>query len=99
FMLLAIGTGVALIPESVMERLTARVPARIAAEVRSSGGIAALLIFLGAGLAVALAPGGGGRVAMAQEMTGSKSEPPSPQGPEENWLVRNIMCQCGTCRH
>jgi cytochrome c-type biogenesis protein CcmF len=99
FMLLAIGTGVALIPESVMERLTARVPARIAAEVRSTGGIAALLIFLGAGLAVALAPGGGGRVAMAQEMTGSKSEPPSPQGPDENWLVRNIMCQCGTCRH
>ncbi len=20
-------------------------------------------------------------------------------GPDENWLVRNIMCQCTTCRH
>ena len=26
-------------------------------------------------------------------------EPPMPSGVDENWLVRNIICQCGTCRH
>ena len=22
-----------------------------------------------------------------------------PAGPDEKWLVRNIVCQCGSCRH
>ena len=26
-------------------------------------------------------------------------KPPSPKGADENWLVRNIICQCGSCRH
>jgi cytochrome c-type biogenesis protein CcmH/NrfF len=26
-------------------------------------------------------------------------KPPSPTGADENWLVRNIICQCGSCRH
>ena len=26
-------------------------------------------------------------------------EAPAPVGVDENWLVRNIICQCGTCRH
>jgi cytochrome c-type biogenesis protein CcmH/NrfF len=26
-------------------------------------------------------------------------KPPSPSGADENWLVRNIICQCGSCRH
>ena len=29
----------------------------------------------------------------------TRSEPPSPKGADENWLVRNIICQCGSCRH
>jgi cytochrome c-type biogenesis protein CcmH/NrfF len=32
-------------------------------------------------------------------MAVSSEEAPHPVGVEENWLVRNIMCQCGTCRH
>ena len=27
------------------------------------------------------------------------ADAPEPVGVDENWLVRNIMCQCGTCRH
>src|ERR1700690_206798 len=32
-------------------------------------------------------------------MTGGGAEAPSPVGVDENWLVRNIVCQCGSCRH
>jgi cytochrome c-type biogenesis protein CcmF len=99
FMLLAIGTAIALIPESVLDRLTVRAPARDGARAGSSG-LAGLLLLVGAGLAAAgWLPGAGERAALAQEMAGSAAEPPSPQGTDENWLVRNIICQCGTCRH
>ena len=37
--------------------------------------------------------------AHAQDMAPAPGEAPSPVGPEENWLVRNIICQCGSCRH
>ena len=30
---------------------------------------------------------------------GAPARPPTPVGADENWLVRNIICQCGTCRH
>jgi cytochrome c-type biogenesis protein CcmH/NrfF len=53
-----------------------------------------LLAALGAGGIVLATP----RPAAAQ-MGDPALEPPEPTGPEENWLVRNIMCQCGTCRH
>jgi cytochrome c-type biogenesis protein CcmH/NrfF len=49
---------------------------------------------LAAGLGVTL----GARPAQAQ-MTLGQQEAPQPQGDLENWLVRNIMCQCGSCRH
>ena len=32
-------------------------------------------------------------------MAESQGDAPSPVGIDENWLVRNIMCQCGSCRH
>ena len=32
-------------------------------------------------------------------MAENSLEPPAPVGVDENWLVRNIICQCGTCRH
>jgi cytochrome c-type biogenesis protein CcmF len=99
FMLLAIGTAIALIPESVLERLTVRVPARGPASTPGSAGMVGLLVLLSAGAAMGLAPGMGERSAQAQEMAGSQADAPNPQGPDENWLVRNIICQCGTCRH
>jgi len=49
---------------------------------------------LGLGLLLGLSGTAG-----AQEMIGSRGEPPTPVGVDENWLVRNIMCQCGSCRH
>jgi cytochrome c-type biogenesis protein CcmH/NrfF len=118
FMLLAIGTAIALIPDSVLERLTARAPASVAdgAGARGTTDVAALLIWIAVGAAAGgLLPGLGEATAHAQaapgmpqaaapapagDLMGAKAgEPPSPQGVDENWLVRNIMCQCGTCRH
>jgi cytochrome c-type biogenesis protein CcmH/NrfF len=96
FMLLAIGTGIALLPEAVLERLTAGATATVGAATRPAGA---------AGIALWLALGAGGGLmlglprAAAAQMTTASEEPPDPVGADENWLVRNIICQCGTCRH
>jgi len=92
FMMLAIGTGIALLPEAVLERLTAGVTAPATREAGAAGMM--LLLALGAGGIVLLHP----RPAAAQ-MGEQSPEPPQPTGIDENWLVRNIICQCGTCRH
>ena len=39
------------------------------------------------------------RPAAAQMARPAAARRPNPVGPDENWLVRNIVCQCGTCRH
>jgi cytochrome c-type biogenesis protein CcmF len=104
FMLLAFGTGITLIPDSVLEKMTAR--AASPADTRAPG-VASLTLFVGLGLATLLAP----RAAHAQgqpaqqgpaqpsAMGDVQADAPSPVGPDENWLVRNIVCQCGSCRH
>jgi cytochrome c-type biogenesis protein CcmF len=93
FMLLAFGTGIALMPEAVLDRLTARAPDR--AGSRAAGPAVLLALVAGAGLLLAWTS----PVHAADEMVTSPGEPPSPQGTDENWLVRNIICQCGSCRH
>ncbi|HVZ87078.1 MAG TPA: cytochrome c-type biogenesis CcmF C-terminal domain-containing protein [Polyangia bacterium] len=93
FMLLAIGTGIALLPDAVLERLTAGVTATATRQAGAAG--VALLLGLGAGVAVL----GHARPAAAQMDKPTTGEAPEPTGVDENWLVRNIMCQCGTCRH
>jgi cytochrome c-type biogenesis protein CcmF len=100
FMLLAIGTGIALMPEAVLERLTAGVSVGAAGAGRQAGaaGGIALLLALGAGAAVTLHAGPAAAQA-APAMAEQALEPPEPVGVDENWLVRNIICQCGTCRH
>jgi cytochrome c-type biogenesis protein CcmF len=90
FMLLAFGTGIALLPEALLEKLTVRAAERGGSR---AAGPAALAII--AGLSLLLGAG----QARAQEMAAAPGEPPTPQGSDENWLVRNIMCQCGSCRH
>jgi cytochrome c-type biogenesis protein CcmF len=92
FMMLAVGTGIALLPDAVLERMT--VGAREAASRSATAAGMVLLLSLGAGVGVLALP----RPAAAQ-MAGGSAEAPSPVGPDENWLVRNIICQCGTCRH
>ena len=92
FMLLAIGTGIALLPEAVLERITAGVTAGPTRQPGAAG--IALWLALGVGGLVAL----GSQPASAQ-MANQAIEPPMPSGTDENWLVRNIICQCGTCRH
>jgi cytochrome c-type biogenesis protein CcmF len=96
FMLLAFGTGIALLPEALLEKLTARAPqpAGSGASASGTGGPAVLALIVGLGLLL-----GGGAMARADEMRSSRGEPPIPVGVDENWLVRNIVCQCGTCRH
>jgi cytochrome c-type biogenesis protein CcmF len=95
FMLIAIATGIVMLPEAVMERWTAKAAATAAVAGRAPGAVGlALLLALGSGGAVMLAPS----TAAAQMQAGS-GEAPNPVGPDENWLVRNIVCQCGTCRH
>jgi cytochrome c-type biogenesis protein CcmF len=98
FMLLAIGTGIALLPESVLERLTAGVTVPAGRAAGTAGMV--LLLAVGAGGAVLLPA----RVALGQgaaepQMAQATTEAPEPVGLDENWLVRNIICQCGTCRH
>ena len=97
FMLLATGTGIALLPDSVLERMTARAGAPSSAP--RAPGVAGLALWIGVGLALTLAP----RTAVAQQAEPQMAEgqvvAPSPVGPDENWLVRNIICQCGSCRH
>ena len=95
FVLLAFGTGIALLPESVMDRVMARSPQRPNPE---ASGTAMLVLVVGLS---ALLGGllGNPSNAQAQEMASSRGEPPAPQGVDENWLVRNIVCQCGSCRH
>ncbi len=97
FMLLAIATGIVLVPDSVLERLTAGATATAGSAARSAAGAAgiALWIALGAGGVVLLAP----VPAAAQMEQRGTAEAPQPSGPDEPWLVRNIMCQCTTCRH
>ena len=95
FMLIAIATGIVMLPEAVMERWTARAAATAAAAARAPGAVGlALLLALGSGAAVMLAPS----TAAAQMQAGS-GEAPHAEGPDEIWLVHNIVCQCGTCRH
>jgi cytochrome c-type biogenesis protein CcmF len=110
FMLLAIGTAIALIPDSVLDRLTVRVREREGAGASGSS-VAGLIIWLAVGATAAgLVPGLGERAAHAQAPTAAAAatapqmaitdlKPPSPSGADENWLVRNIICQCGSCRH
>src|SRR5450432_1181671 len=57
FMLLALGTGIALMPDSVLERMTAKVGAGAGAGGdRRAPGAVSLALFLGLGLATALVP-------------------------------------------
>ncbi len=96
FMLLAFGTAIALLPEALLDRVMARTPQRAgeAGGVTGAAGPAVLALIIGLGLLL-----GGASLARAQDMVGSRGEPPTPQGVDENWLVRNIICQCGSCRH
>jgi cytochrome c-type biogenesis protein CcmF len=95
FMVLAIATGIVLIPDGLVERVTVGAAATAGATARASGAAGiALWLALGAGGAVLLTPH-----PAAAQMPGGTLEPPDPAGPDENWLVRNIVCQCGTCRH
>ena len=95
FMLLAFGTGIALLPEAVLDRVLARSPQRTGAGSELPG---ALMLAVAVGLAALLGSASVARA--ADDMVGVRTgEPPSPQGVDENWLVRNIICQCGSCRH
>ena len=77
FMLLALATGIVLVPDSVLERLTvgAAVPAGAAARSAGVAGVA-LWLALGAGGALLLAP----QPAAAQMRGGSGAEAPEPAG-------------------
>jgi cytochrome c-type biogenesis protein CcmH/NrfF len=103
-MLLAIGTGIALLPEALLERLTAGVTVPAGRAAGTAGMV--LLLAVGAGGVVMLQA----RPAAAQQpeqqpqqqpqqMEQASEDAPEPVGVDENWLVRNIICQCGTCRH
>jgi cytochrome c-type biogenesis protein CcmF len=95
FMLLALGTGVALTPDSVLERMTARAAALAGSPpTPRAPSAASVALWLGLGLGALLAP----RTALVQ-MNEGQATAPSPVGVDENWLVRNIVCQCGSCRH
>jgi cytochrome c-type biogenesis protein CcmH/NrfF len=95
FMLLALATGIVLVPERVLERLTAGAAVPAGAAVRPAGAASiALWLALGAGGAVLLSP-----QPAAAQMRGGSVEAPEPAAGDENWLVHNIVCQCGSCRH
>jgi cytochrome c-type biogenesis protein CcmF len=97
FMLLAIGTGIALLPDAVLERLTAGVTVPSGRAAGTAGMV--LFLALGAAGGVLLRARPAAAQAPAPQMEQASDEAPEPSGVDENWLVRNIMCQCGTCRH
>jgi cytochrome c-type biogenesis protein CcmH/NrfF len=82
----------------LLERLTAGATAPATRQASTAGMV--LLLAAGAGAAVLL-PGRAalGQAAPAPEMAQATVEAPEPVGVDENWLIRNIVCQCGTCRH
>ena len=94
FMLLAIGTGIALLPDAVLERLTAGVtsPAAAATGQHGRAGCCWPPWARGAWCWRHASPA-------AAQMEQANAEAPEPKGADENWLVRNIICQCGSCRH
>jgi cytochrome c-type biogenesis protein CcmF len=97
FMLLAIGTGVALMPDAVLERLTAGVTSPASRQASAAGVV--LLAALGAAGATLASRPARAQTAPTGEMAQATEEAPEPTGVDENWLVRNIICQCGSCRH
>ncbi len=95
FMMLAIGTGITLLPEAVLVPLAARAgvapvgPTGAAGHARSAdSGLATLLVFVGAA-AVLL---GGARTAYAAESPGRGHEA------DRQFLMSNIVCMCGCLR-
>ena len=80
FMLLAFGTGIALLPETALAPIASRVTAGATARAGGSGA-AGLLLFLALGL--------GAQTAQAQAA-------PSPQqvGEEMAWFGTNLRCMC-----
>ena len=84
----------------MLERLTAGVPAPAARAASTAG----LVLLLASALALRCSVPGGRRCGARQpgggaDGAGDARRRPTPVGADENWLVRNIMCQCGTCRH
>src|SRR5579871_2557857 len=92
FMLLAIGTGIALLPDAVLERLTAGVTVPAGRAAGTAGMVLLLAVGAGGGVLLHAPPA-------AAQMDTTSVEAPEPTGVDENWLVRNIICQCGSCRH
>jgi cytochrome c-type biogenesis protein CcmF len=96
FILLAMGTGIALLPDSVLQPVTVRLPAGSAAAGApgsgggGAGGAAALLLVLALSLLTPIA-------ARAAASTSAQIEE------DRKWLEANIMCMCGMgsagCRH
>ena len=97
FMMLAIGTGIALLPEALLEKVTARASDRERAGARATSGAALLLAVVAGSGVLFFAPGA--TAGPTGDMKTGTGEAPSPVGPDENWLVRNVICQCGSCRH
>jgi len=97
FMLLAIGTGVALMPDAVLERLTAGVTSPASRQASTTGMV--LLAAMGVGAATLGSRPAHAQSAPAADMVQATEDAPEPVGADENWLVRNIICQCGSCRH
>ncbi len=89
-------------PDAVLERLTAGVTAPAARQASTAG----LVLLHGRRSRAVTLPARAARAQEQQpkghaenEMAQATVDAPEPTGVDENWLVRNIMCQCGTCRH
>jgi len=100
FMLLAIGTAIALIPDTVLERVAVRVPARDAGGASGSSGVAGVLIWHG-GRRHGRGPGARRRRARrggaGHDRAPRRSRRPARRRRE--LVGAQIICQCGTCRH
>jgi cytochrome c-type biogenesis protein CcmF len=84
FMLLALGTGITLMPESVLAPVQLRVGAPGGASpAAAGGGVAALLVLLGA-----LLVSGPAQAAVNPAFVNS----------EAHWIETNVLCPCN-CRH
>jgi cytochrome c-type biogenesis protein CcmF len=87
FMLLALGTGITLMPEAVLAPLGARVSAAAggASPAAAGGGATALLIVLGLSILLGASPA-------------QAAVDPAFVNAEAKWIESNVLCPC-KCRH
>ena len=103
FALLALGTGIALLPESRFAFMTAQAPTGVDGTAPAGGtaqsGVASIAVVLALAAAMVLALAAAATAAPAGGQGGPAPESYSATTPLEADLQRELVCTCGDCPH